>query len=348
MTFLPLETLRKLPKVELHRHLEGCVRPETFLEIIREHRLPLAIPDLAAARRLIQMTDGDARNFQVFLAKFEPLRGFYPSREAIERVACEAVEDAARDTVRYLELRFSPVHFARGRGFDPIETAQWIVEAARAEARRHGMRVAFIATLGRHFSREVNAPTLQAALEMAGDGFVGLDLAGDEVNFPARDFADFLEKARDHGLGLTLHAGELGGPENVREAIQELGADRIGHGVRASEDPDLLELAREHGVAFEICLTSNLHTGAVRHLSTHPLTHLIEAGLRVTLNTDDPQISGITLTGEYELAHRVLGLSPEVLRSLVLNALEAAFLTQEDREALRAAIEKEMDPVFAP
>ena len=305
--------IRSLPKVELHRHLEGTVRPQTFLELARESGMRMNHLSLYSA----MMKPGE-RGFSKFLKIFPRLREVYVNRDAIERVAREAVEDAARDSIDHLELRFSPAGFSAKSGENPTRVARWIMDAASREARCHKMRVRFIATIARHFPVEVNKPTLTAALDLP---FVGMDLAGDERTFPAGPYYKMFQKARKAGLGITIHAGEAGGAENVKEAITKLGASRIGHGIRVLDDPDICRMSRERGIVFEVCPTSNLSTAVVRKSR---LRRMWEAGLEITLNTDDPAIFGIDLTNEYKVALRE-GFSSEDLEKMRKIARKATF-----------------------
>lgn len=328
---------KALPKIDLHRHLEGSIRPETFLEIARTRHLDLPTYDLAEVRKQIQITD-DEPDFLNFLSKFAPFRLFWPDREAIEQVAYETVEDAARDNVVYLELRYSPTHFARGRGFDARDVVEWVTGAARHAAEDYGIRVEFIMCAGRHYSLEINLPGLEVALEAGLERFVGVDVAGDEINFPLEPFAPYFPRFKDAGLGLTLHAGEAGGPENVREVIEDFGADRVGHGVRIVEDETVVELAREREVAFEMCLTSNLQTATVKSLAEHPAKSLLDRGLRITLNTDDPSISQIDLSHELSVAISEAGFEARDVPSLLENAVRASFLPERERTMLRGCL----------
>ena len=306
-------SLRALPKVELHRHLEGSIRPESFVELAREANLP----KYWLSRSASIMNPGE-RGFAKFLKIFGRLRELFVSRDSIERVAREAVEDAAMDSITHLELRFSPAGFAAKSGESPTRVARWIIDAATREARRHKIRVTFIATIARHFSLDRNKPTLTAALDLP---FVGMDLAGDERNFPAGPFYRIFKKARKAGLGITIHAGEAGGPENVKEAITDLGASRVGHGIRVLDDPAVVQLAKEKGTVFEVCPTSNLTTAVVRKSR---LRRMWEEGLKITLNTDDPAIFRIDLTKEYEFALRE-GFSIAELEKMRKTAQKAAF-----------------------
>lgn len=316
---------RGLPKIDLHRHLEGSVRFPTLVELARDVGVRLPEREL---RRLSSMR-GEKPGFLRFLSKFQIYRGLYPSRDWIERVAFEAVEDARRDGVVYLELRFSPAHFARRMRFRGEDVADWIVGSAR---RVRGIDVRFIATFARDFSMEINRPTFRAV--EGTPYFSGLDIAGNE----ARSARPFLKFFKRRGLPVTIHAGEAGGPENVREAIGVFGARRIGHGVRVLEDPRVVSLARERGVAFEVCLTSEILTGAAASWRRHPVRGMVDSYLPVTLNTDDPSICGITLSGELGGARRA-GLDAGDLRAAALQAARAAFLSPAERKRLARRIE---------
>ena len=313
------------PMIDLHRHLEGSVRPGTLRELAGEAGL-----GLTAARLRRRSTMAGARpGFLRFLSRFEILRGLFPSREWIERVAFEAAEDAARDGVVYLELRFSPAFFARRMKARGEDVAGWVAGAAR----RAGIPVRFIATFGRHVSLEENRPTFRAV--QGTEVFSGLDVAGDE----RRSAAPFLPFFRRAGLPVTIHAGEKGGPDNVREAIERFGARRIGHGVRVLEDPRVLRMARERGIVFETCLTGEIQTGAARSWDRHPARLMMEAGLRVTLNTDDPSVSGIRLSDEFRRARRA-GFTEADLRRATLEAARAAFLAPAARSRLETLVER--------
>ncbi|MBI2194419.1 MAG: adenosine deaminase [Planctomycetes bacterium] len=328
------QDLQALPKIDLHRHLEGSVRPATFLEIARTRHIPLPTDDLEGLCRLIQVTD-DPPDFLQFLSKFDLFRGFWPDREAIERVAFEAVEDAAQDHVVYLELRYAPVHFARKSCFRAKDVIEWVTAGARCAAAQYGLRVEFIATVARHYPLEVNLPGIEAVLEMGRDRFVGFDVAGDEIHFPLDPFEPYLRRVKEIGLGLTLHAGEAGGAGNVRQAIERFQAERIGHGVHVIQDESTVQLALQRGVTFEMCLTSNLQTATVPSLALHPAKDLLDRGLCITLNTDDPSISRTNLTREWELALSEARFLPSDLLTVSRNAVQAAFLPEREKSKIR-------------
>ncbi len=325
--------IHHLPKVDLHRHLEGSLRLTTLAEVVREQGLDLpADPDLLRAR--VQFQPGDPRTHVNFLAKFDVLRRFYLSENIIRRIAREVVEDAAADKVRYLELRFTPAALARAKGFPFAEVIRWVLESSSEAAAESGLAVRYILSVNRHEPIELAKQVAQLAVDYAGHGVVGLDLAGNEADFAADPFRSIFAGARQAGLGLTVHAGEWDGPPSVKHAIETMQAVRIGHGVRVLEDRETALMARDRGVIFEVCPTSNLQTGVVESYQRHPLPHMIQAGLQVTVNTDDPGISNIRLSDEYAAIGGHMGLSLETIKGLIMAGVQAAFLPKWEKTRL--------------
>ncbi len=338
---VPLNVYQTLPKVDLHRHLEGSLRLTTMLDIASAHGVTIP-PGVMSLSGLVQVQEHDPLTFTNFLEKFKTLRLFYRSPEVIDRITREAVEDAARDAVRYLELRFTPVALSRAEGFPLHDVMDWVTSAAQEASRSHRIPVGLIASVNRHESPELAREVAWLAAEYSGRGLVGLDLAGNEAEFPAAPFADIFREARQAGLHLTVHAGEWAGAQNVGEAIELLEAERIGHGVRVLEDPNITALAVERGTAFEVCVTSNFQSGVITDLRRHPLPEMLAKGLNVTIGTDDPSVSRINLTHEYELACETLGLSMTTLKERILAGGRAAFLPEPGREELAARLKKEL------
>ncbi|MCA9899634.1 MAG: adenosine deaminase [Anaerolineales bacterium] len=325
--------LKSLPKIDLHRHLEGSLRLETLLEIARKYKLKIPADNLETLRPYVQVTN-DPATHEAFLAKFEVLRHFYRTPELIHRLVYEAVADAAEDNIKYLELRFSPQALTRVRGFSMADAADWVIESvAQAEA-DYDIQVGLIVTLVRHDPIQQARHVAEIAFERYGKGIVGLDLAGDEVKFPSRPFTPLFKEAKQVGLGITVHAGEWASAFGVREAVLDLYADRIGHGVRTLENSEILRLVRDRQTAFEVCLTSNLQTGVVHQMDHHPLVDMLDVGLNATINTDDPSISNCTLTDEYEIAVHRLKIGYTALRQSIMMAAAAAFLPPNGQQAL--------------
>jgi len=323
------ETLRQFPKIDLHRHMEGCLRLETLTEVAREHGVDLPSYDIEELRPYVQFTD-DVPDFQNFLGKMELLRKFYSDGDAVERVAYEAVADASHDNIEYLELRFSPA----GKHILPSEVVRNVVLGVERAIKEYPIQVGLLLTLVREFGVPVAEELLELALAYQDRGIVGLDLAGHEDIHRGWPFVDVFRRARENGLGVTIHAGEAGGADNVREAVELLGAQRIGHGVRAIEDHRVVRLLREHNITLEVCPTSNLQTGVIHNVTQHPLRDLYCLGVLVTVNTDDPSISDTTLTDEYLVAVMGTGLSVRDIQQTILNAACAVFLPDDEKQAL--------------
>jgi adenosine deaminase len=334
--------LYALPKVDLHRHLEGSLRLETLAEIAREHGIDLPSYNIEQLRPYVQFTDEEP-DFHRFLEKFKLLKRFYTTREAVKRVAYEAVIDAAADHVKYLELRFNPAALAHAQNYPLHEVAELVIEAVNQAQAETGIWVRLICTAVRHESYDLASQVIDVALAYQDRGIVGVDLAGDEVRYSAAPFAPLFKRAAEHGLGITIHAGEAGPASNVREAVEVLNAQRIGHGISAIEDSSVVQLLRQRNVTLEVCPTSNMQTRAVDNFGLHPLRDLYVLGVNVTINTDDPSVSDTTLTDEYMVAVLGLGVGLHDLRQCTRNSIRAAFLPLAQRQQLEQLILSEFD-----
>lgn len=335
-----LDYYQALPKVELHRHLEGSLRLATMLDIARAHGITVPT-NITRLRHLVQVQNGEPFTYQNFLAKFTTLRMFYRSPEVIDRITREAIEDAAKDNVRYLELRFTPVALSRAERFPMDEVIDWVCESAQQAAGEFGIMVRLLASVNRHESLELAEQVAWLAAKRIDKGLVGLDLAGNEAECPVQPFIGIFHEAQQAGLRITVHAGEWAGAASVRSALEDMNAERIGHGVRILEDQSVVALARERGATFDVCVTSNYQSGVVPSLEAHPLLKMLEAGLNVTLATDDPGISQITLGDEYRQACETLGMTRQVLHERLLAAARASFLPDEERTGLVSRLKKE-------
>ncbi len=320
--------------------MEGSLRLATMLDIARAHGITLPT-NITRLRHLVQVQNGEPFTYQNFLAKFTTLRMLYRSPEAIDRITREAIQDAAQDNVRYLELRFTPVALSRAERFPLDEVIDWVCESARQAAMEFGIMVRLLASVNRHESLELAEQVAWMAADRIEKGLVGLDLAGNEAEFPIQPFIGIFREAQQAGLRITVHAGEWAGAASVRSALEDMNAERIGHGVRILEDQSVVALARERAASFEVCVTSNYQSGVVPALEAHPLVRMLEYGLNVTLATDDPGISQITLGDEYRQACETLGMTRQVLHERILAAARAAFLPDEERAGLISRLEKE-------
>ena len=317
------------------------MRLDTMLEIGRQHGITIPA-DVLRLSNLVQVHEQDKFTFQNFLAKFNTLRLFYRSPDVIHRITREAIEDAAKDNVRYLELRFTPVALSRAERFPLHDVMDWVIASAREASKQNNVMVRLIASVNRHESTDLAEQVAWLAAERLQDGVVALDLAGNEAEFPSQPFYGFFKEARQAGLHVTIHAGEWGPALHVREAIEELGAERIGHGVRVLEDQNVAALARERNTAFEVCVTSNYQSGVIESLESHPLLEMVESGLNVTINTDDPSISRITLSHEYYTACDELKMPQRTLKECILAAAQAGFLPDGEKENLVTQLKKDL------
>ena len=321
-----------LPLLDLHRHLDGSVRLETILDLARIHGLPLPARDAPGLRPHVQVLEPQPGVME-FIERLRWMTGVLADLGAVRRIALESVEDASREGIDHVELRFSPCFMAEPHGLDPEAVVEAVLDGIESAARECGISVGVIGILSRTYGPEAALRELDALLRFK-DRIVALDLAGDEARMPCALFTRHFRRARDAGWRVTIHAGEAAGPESVWSAIRDLGAERIGHGVRVAEDPALMDAIAERGIGIEANLTSNVQTGTVSDFASHPLRAFLERGLLATLNTDDPGISGIDLAHEYRVAAPAAGLTPAMIRQAQANALEMAFLGPGAREAL--------------
>jgi adenosine deaminase len=322
----------KLPLIDLHRHLDGSIRLETVLEVAEEVGIPLPARDIAGLRPHV-VVEGKAAGLMDFIGRFRWLTAILHDLDTCRRVAYENVVDAKNEGIAYIELRFSPWFMAETHGLEPAGVVEAVADGVVAAERDTGVRAQIIGIMSRTYDTETCHRELDALLAHR-DHLVAIDLAGDEEKFPASRFVEHFRRAREAGLRVTVHAGEVDGPQSVWAAIRDLGASRIGHGIHSLEDADLVEFLVNERIGLEIAITSNVQIGVVEDYSVHPVRRILDAGIVANLNTDDPAISGIDLRHEFEVAAPRAGLSPNQTRQAQANALEMAFLSQREKQAL--------------
>lgn len=327
-----MDIIKRMPKAELHIHLDGSVRPRTVEEIAQEEGIALPDADPSALPRLLQVQP-DCRNLPDYLSKFDlPLRCMQ-SEKALRRIAFEIVEDAALQGVKYMEVRFAPrLHTAKGLSLEAAIAA--VLAGLEKGERSTGTVVRAIVICMRSHEPDANLRVMLAAQAFLGKGVVGLDLAGDEVRFPPGIHRRVFRLAHETGFPITIHAGEAAGPENIRESVVDLCARRIGHGVRLKEDPALLEWMIERRIALEMCVTSNVQTKAASDWESHPVKEYFRQGLVVTLNTDNTTVSGTDLTNEIQHAVDRLAFSLEDIARMTIHAVKASFLEESKKQPL--------------
>lgn len=327
------ERLRRMPKAELHVHLDGSLRPATMIDLARITKVALPTHDPETLRQWMLVSD--ARNLEDYLARFERTIALLQTPEAIERVAYEMVADAAADGLHYLEVRYCPELSTRqGLSMDHAIAAEW--RGLQRGERDFGVVARIINCTLRQFDPQRSIAIAEHSVRMRDHGVVGFDIAGPEAGHPPELHREAFDLAARGGLGITVHAGEGAGWESICEAIHSCRAARIGHGTRLFENPELLRYVRDRRICLEINITSNLQTRAVRAAADHPVRGYYHAGLAVTLCTDSWLMSGVALTDEYLTAHEALGFSRAELEAMALTAFEHAFLPWPERTALLA------------
>ena len=321
-----------IPKAELHLHLDGSVRPQTVLELAKENGVPLPTEDVAKLPDFLEANDNTASLVE-YITFFELPIAVLQTVPALERATYELCEDLKHDNVRYAEIRYGPwLHVQQGLSLTDVIRA--VVRGWTAGRKAFGLEGGIIVTALRDMPPAQNLALAQVAGRFVSDGVIGFDLAGDEAGHPPVLHEDAFRLARSLGLNITIHAGEAAGPESVRQAIS-MGALRLGHGIRAQEDPEVVATIRENGVQLDTAPTSNAQTKAVRRLQDHPLKRFYEQGIKVTISTDSRTVSHITLTREFQNVVAALGCSPEQVWAMNLQALEGGFGDEVGRARLR-------------
>lgn len=329
-----MKHLKAMPKAELHRHLEGSIPLAHQARLLADLGEP--VEGGAAALRGRTCVVRPMGSLNEVLACFDLFGRMLSTLEAIDSSTRAAVAQAAAEGIIYLELRFSPGFIGRWCPAGDDEIIRCVAAAAAAEAARLDIHVSLLVIATRELGAEPCAAAFRAAAEHRDLGVVGVDLAGDEDRYPLSTFAGPVSLAREAGLSVTIHAGETGNPAAVREAIEELGATRIGHGIAAADDPAVAALLHERGVALEISITSNWIVGAVPTPEAHPIRRLRDLGVPVTVNTDDPALFDVTLAQELALAGRLLDLDNRGLLDLQRRAVDAGFASDTVRAQAKA------------
>lgn len=326
----------RLPLTDIHRHLDGNIRAQTILDLGRQFNLTLPATELDALRPHVQVTKTEP-DLVSFLQKLDWGVKVLGDLNACRRVAQENVADAANAGLHYAELRFSPYYMAMTHNLPVAGVVEAVIDGIRRGRQEHDIDVRLIGILSRTFGEEACLQELDGLLAHR-DGITALDLAGDELGFPGSLFLSHFNRARDAGWRITVHAGEAAGPESIWQAIRELGAERIGHGVKAAEDPELMDFLAKHQIGIESCLTSNIQTSTVAALDSHPLATFLRHGVLASINTDDPAVQGIEIEHEYRVAAPAAGLTSDEIRQAQENGLTMAFLSEAEKDAIRAKV----------
>ncbi|MHA6259771.1 adenosine deaminase [Sporosarcina sp. CAU 1771] len=319
-----------LPKIELHCHLDGCLRAETIIDIARKEGIELPSYDKEELQKEL-VAPLDCESLDEYLKRFFLPNVVMQSRENLRRITFELFEDAAWENVKYLEVRFAPLlHVEKGLLVE--EVIQAVIEGMRDAESRYEIKGNIILSCMRTMSVESAFEVVEKGKQFLGKGVVAIDLCASEEEGFSKRFVDPIALARKYGYRVTIHAGETGIGKNVSEAIELLGAERIGHGVFIKDCAEAYQLVKDRQIVLEMCPTSNVQTKAVHHYSEHPIYQFHKDGLKVTFNTDNRTVSNTTMENEFYLVNKENSLSDEDYRQIYVTSVKASFADQETKE----------------
>jgi adenosine deaminase len=338
---LPLSLFERLPKTDLHVHLDGSLRLETILDLAAQDKIELPAQTPEGLRKAMHCGENTGSLVE-YLKAFDVTLRVMQTEEALTRIAYELAEDAAKENVRYMEVRYAPMLHTR-RGLRLTAVVEAVLAGLRQAQQDHGIASNVIICGIRNISPESSLEMAQLAVAYKNRGVVAFDLAGAEYDHPAKHHRGSFQLVRDNNINVTIHAGEAYGPESIAQAIHVCGAHRIGHGCRLREDGDLLHYVNDHRIALECCPSSNVQTGAVTDLASHPLKFYYDLGLRVTINTDNRLITDTTVSKELWLCHTQMGLELSAIKRMIINGMKAAFLPFHIKQSMLRRLVKELD-----
>lgn len=337
------EFIKKLPKTDLHVHLDGSLRMSTLLELAGKLTPGGDHPYFPPEEIEESLVPGKIYpSLEEYLKTFEMTLSVMQTRDSLMRIAYELAEDCASENVKYVEVRFSPILHTR-RGLKMNDIIESVIGGLKKAARDFGIRSGIIVCGIRNMDPKSSLELARLAVNYKNRGVVGFDLAGAEKDFPAKDHLEAFYLIINNNVNSTVHAGEAFGPDSIAQALHYCGANRIGHGTRLREDPDLLNYVTDHRIPLEICLSSNVQTGVVKKIADHPFQFYYDFGVRVTLNTDNRLISNTSMTKELYLATQNFGLNPYNIREILLDGFKSAFLPYNEKVRLVKSSLAEID-----
>jgi adenosine deaminase len=337
---IPLETIEKLPKTDLHVHLDGSLRLKTILELAERQRIEVPARDEDGLRRAMNLGQ-NCGSLVEYLKAFDVTLRVMQTEDSLERIAYELAEDAARENVRYMEVRYAPMLHTR-RGLKLTNVVEAVLAGLRQAQTDFRIESNIIICGIRNVSPESSLEMAELAVAYKNRGVVGFDLAGAEYDHPAKHHRNAFQLVRDNNINVTIHAGEAYGPESIAQALHTCGAHRIGHGCRLRENGDLLHYVNDHRIPLECCPSSNVQTGAIRDLASHPLKLYYNLGLRVTVNTDNRLVTNTTVSRELWLCHTQMGLGLSDLKQIVLAGFKSAFLPFHVKQQYLRSVSEEL------
>lgn len=344
MPSLNLDLLRRLPKVELHCHLDGSPRPESILDEANKQGIKLPSHDINELTDYLKI-GRKLKSLEEYIDRFDITLSVMQTPEALTRFSYELIEDVSKENVRYIEVRYSPIlHQKNGMTLDMAVDA--VKKGLKKGEKSFGVKSGIIVCGIRHISPAASLTLADLTVRYKNKGVIGYDLAGAEENFPAKEHREAFYQIRNHNINTTIHAGEAYGPASIHQAIHYCGANRIGHGTRLKQNKDLMKYVNDHRIPLEICLTSNWQTRSVRSLKYHPFKYYYDQGIRVTLNTDNRLMSDTTLTKEFQLAHDLFNFQLHDFREITIIAMKSAFLPHNIRREMIKSIAEEFEQNF--
>ena len=336
--------LKRLPKVELHCHLDGSLRVPTILDLAKKDKVTLTTSSSEELSKLLVI--GKTRgSLEDYIKRFDITLSVMQTPQALSRTAYELIEDVAKENVRYIEIRYSPILHTE-KGMTMGESVEAVRNGLKRGQKDFGVKSGIIVCGIRNISAAASLKLADLTVRYKNKGVVGFDLAGSEENFPAKDHQEAFYMILNNNINATIHAGEAYGPSSIHQAIHHCGAHRIGHGTRLKENKDLMNYVNDHRITLEICLTSNWQTRSIRSLKYHPLKYYYDQGIRVTINTDNRLMSGTTLTKEFLLAHKLFGFKLHDFREMIIMAMKSAFIPYAERKQLIRKIAGELEQEF--
>lgn len=338
---IPIELLRELPKTDLHVHLDGCLRIPTLIDLAKKQHVELPSTDREKLAKIV-MSGKKCKNLGEYLRGFDITLSVMQEPEALSRIAYELAEDAAAENVWYMEVRYSPIlHTQKGLKLSTI--VESVIEGLHAAEKKFNIKTGVIICGMRNINPETSVILAELAVAYKNKGVVAFDLAGQEENNPAKHHKEAFYLIRNNNINTTIHAGEAFGAESIHQAIHYCGAHRIGHGTRLYEDGDLLNYVNDHRIPLEICLLSNIQTGAAPSFEKHPLRFYYDYGLRVSINTDNRLISDTTVTDELFLAAKYLNFNLDDIKSIILDGFKSAFLPNRAKSIMLNVVTDELN-----
>jgi len=346
MSELAFDLLHQMPKTDLHCHLDGSLRLDTILELARKHSVKLPTFDRDELFKMLYAGE-HVTSLDEYLRAFDITLSVMQNEEGLERAAYELAQDAWSENVRYIEVRYSPLLHTR-EGLRPAQVVEAVLRGLRTAKRELGIRYGVILCAIRSHSPEQSLRIAELCVAFKNRGVVGFDLAGSEINNPAKAHRQAFQLVVDNNINCTAHAGESFGPDSVHQALHKCGAHRIGHGTRLVENGDLMNYVNDHRIPLEVCPSSNVQTRAASAWDTHPVDFFVDYGLRVTINTDNRLMSDTTVTKELHLCHKHYGWSLATIKEIIISGFKSAFMPYREKADLVAEISRELTKFQSP